>query len=313
MRCRSMAVSFALMALLIGPFAQAEIGQISIDGEILSSDLFAIRPRPYCPPHSDKRIRDRVITDWLIIEESEKRGYELTDFQKEWIEKAGGRSLSGSELFDKDRSLLEAIAREYRGNRHYEVMQEELDAEYAQAVKDGDPEVTNVRLFRATKSTYRLDDEQSLADHDTIVTGHADGKRWPELVSHFAVNGVDENTLTEDTKNWLTLDHLSFRREDEMASLVGDGSGLKAGDLIGPLSPDRFDKTALIYIHEVQIVETVGLNDTIDRRPAALKSTLKFRIQKKQRDFSLETILAGHAILENGMPIVPGGPYESCP
>lgn len=305
----------------------ADIGEISVDSEVLSPDLFAIEQMRgltaelRCPPHSDKRVRDSVVEDWLIVKAAEQNGYELSAFYIESITEkyANSADLAAllerkkwTEIFIENPDQLIRMAGDFRTNNDFRVSKEALKAEYERLVKAGDPLVVDVPVVRATKVNLDIDDETDRAKLDSIAEKHAKGASWLELLPLFAGNGLTEDDVAEYAKEWHTIEGLERYKSTEVRSLVGDGRDLKAGDLIGPLPPVQGYRS-LFYVHELTIVDTLPLYVKLNFVSDILKRDIETRVKINQRALDVKSLLQGRVILEDGEPFTPGGPYERCP
>lgn len=317
----------AALLVLAGQGARAEIGKVTVDGEALDPAFFVAErrfglPAEFrCPPHSDARVRDAVVDDWLVVQAAEERGYGLSGFTARVVERADGYPERLAPLVEGERwidlaeaapQLLRPLAAGFRSNGDFEVGPEDVRREYERLVREGDPLVVDVPLFRAVSRRLEVGDPEERARLDAIAERHAAGAPWAEIRPLFAGPRFSEEDVDEEATEWRTLDGLEGVGSNAVRSFVGDVGDVESGDLIGPLAPVN-GRSKVIYVHEARVVDVLPLDARLNFFPGVVETRIGFRVKENRRSLDPGSLLSGRTVLEDGEPIVHGGPYPDCP
>ena len=281
--------------------AQAEIGEVTINGEVIPDVLFKgytrrSTPDTICPPTSDTRIRDSAIKRMLLIMDARKRGLAIPERNQADMDKYSEelKQLGPDGAPDEiTRAEFSRHSHEYSGyTSHFriDVSHQEILDEYKRLIKAKDPRFTDVVIVRHTPADFATKENR-----DAAAELIEQGSTLEEVMEKFK----DGYSQDHYTPNWTPV--------YTMYEYEGDGRELAAGSVI------RIRDKNIIYIREVKRRSrlrpfTKYRNNDDNHVYKIIKNDLIRAVRLEQH----RQLWAAADVREDGEPIELSDDYPSC-
>ena len=293
----------------------AAVGEITIDGEVVPASLFVtfeerkLLPNQQCSPISDAYVRDQVINHWLSVKDGRARKWRLKDYTVETLEELKDEINSAtaqSSATLKARKELDALQTEsfaYSSDyRSANISDDDAIARYKERITDKDATLINVPVVKFKKVQF----VKGSGDMQKFVAALSAGKSWEALME--PLSGFARNNDKGD--EWHTIPALDEYNNATVQRLVGDGSELKVGDVIGPI--EMFAYSQIFRIDAKMIWPVISSGDRMNGTDSwGLESSKQELRQRYFRKVNAD-LRAGLDIRENGEPVEVIDDYPVC-
>lgn len=290
-----------LAAALAAPLA-ADIGQVTVDDELLDDALFAQRTirlsaRRICPPVSDDRIREHVVMLHLLVREGNRLGLKIVGADALGEEDA----LTALERIPTNatpqrRAQLEFDLLKQRGTSYRtlligEIGDDEITARYPRAIEQKHPELVNVVLLRYTMHNFGTEEARTLALREL-----EDGNTYEQLVAANKFGDFDEY----DDEEWRFLE-----RWVQIEPVIGT---LAPGDI----AVSTNFRASVLHVTDTKVLSRIRPHQRINGDELHAWRTV-LHIISRERQQALETRLRQDAVVrEDGIRVFARENYPEC-
>lgn len=307
--------STAVFAITAGlSVSVAAVGEVTIDGEPIPATYFSayeayqVTPDRRCSPVSDARVRDGVIDEWLMVLDGRKKQLELEDYTikklDEYQQEINSATAKSSEDYRSKREVRALIteAHGYRGHIAFRPTDEQAEMRFNLKLISQDPALFGLNVVRFNKVQFNKSSDQM----QQFVTALEAGESWETLVEPLDAFARNHDNSDE----WHTIADMDEYTNTTIQRMVGDGSELKAGDVIGPI--EMYAYSQLFRIEEKKTLPFLQLDDALNGEDSWALELMKKELRAEYWSGVRAELRRDYDIREDGKPVIVPDEYASC-
>lgn len=292
-----------LTLMLHSPASQADIGEITIHGEVIPETLFKgysihrLTDETRCPPISDVYVRNQVIRLALVIAEGKRRKITISENMQKQIKKREREIESLGPNADIDERAVAEIIRfltltgAYNPSFSTRPKRADVVEEYERLIKNKDPRFTDMVIVRHITFEFYNKDNTVIAKM-LLEQGSS-----PEEIDEKFINGY---VATHKNLDWYLITNVKNE-------YTGDGKEIQPGSIV------QTSDNIFIYFTDVKYLSKVELFDEYQNNDNYVYNQISYDLEAiSEKEFDLK-LWEMADVREDGKPISLTYDYASCP
>lgn len=317
--CSGLTILISCVAYQPAYAASDEIGEITIDGELVPSVLFdyyrgqELSSLDDCPTTASiETVIDLVVAAkqaQFVLDNNSNNFSVIKDLQRLFPEEPA--QTVPKDVVNKKLASYRKTQKEYFNYRDFSVSQKDLYDEYQKRVRDRDPYITDVTIVRVLeiKQPAGPDWDEKLIELATLIK---QGTPFEEAEARYPTS---RSKIPYQADRWVALHSLPHEI---------DSKTVKAGDVYGLekiLSQENY-YDPMLKIYEVKHLSQVRLSDIIvsdhDRGQGSSRGSLYLwrhlmeKAKERKKHILMSELWSKYSIAEDGNPIQRVGVYKPC-